>query len=627
MMTAPKLPPKLAPKLPSVPASPLRGVNSMPEKSSRPAPSLPRLLSLGTDGPFWIGQIFVALALAASAYFREGLGHAALHPLLLLLFGLALLAALLPASGPHGQRVGLLPGLGLASVLLLPPLTAALPTLGASLLYAATRDSASARRLMLSRGGWLTFAALVGGFGGRCFYAQMHARASFLGLVVALYAAVYLAGQVAAACPAPRRARFWRQGMGSRRLEIAGFAASIPVAVLMSLAQPAWGILGVAGAAGLMLVLLVIAYFGFEVSLLREQVGAMEKISAVTLSQTDPHRIIDRFLQLSSSLVPCDRAALWLTDDSQTKLERVARRQASSSLAAPAASKDGAGRDLASLRFGEGLVGRVADRKEPLTLRDGARDPRLSPIETYPRAVSPCALLLVPLVTGGETVGVAQFERDAPGTYSRRDMLRVRSLAGQVAATIANVRLHHDIYTQAITDGLTGLFNRRHMQSALADERLRAQRYGHSLSVIMLDVDGFKSYNDTYGHPQGDVLLKMLAVILREQTREVDIVGRYGGEEFIILLPETPKTEALRTAERLRCAVEAAIFPGFADDPEMAVLKTISLGVATFPADAEEMPALVKQADDALYRAKHGGRNQVVEAFPAPRFELDGLHQ
>jgi len=376
-----------------------------------------------------------------------------------------------------------------------------------------------------------------------------------------------------------------------------------------------------------MLVLLVIAYFGFEVSLLREQVGAMEKISAVTLSQTDPHRIIDRFLQLSSSLVPCDRAALWLTDDSQTKLERVARRQASSSLAAPAASKDGAGRDVASLRFGEGLVGRVADRKEPLTLRDGARDPRLSAIETYPRAVSPCALLLVPLVTGGETVGVAQFERDAPGTYSRRDMLRVRSLAGQVAATIANVRLHRDIYTQAITDGLTGLFNRRHMQSALADERLRAQRYGHSLSVIMLDVDGFKSYNDTYGHPQGDVLLKMLAVILREQTREVDIVGRYGGEEFIILLPETPKTEALRTAERLRCAVEAAIFPGFADDPEMAVLKTISLGVATFPADAEEMPALVKQADDALYRAKRGGRNQVVEAFPAPRFEADGLHQ
>ncbi len=617
----------IAPKPSSVRTSSTHSATDppVPGPISGSAPRTARAFLFGPEGVSWLAQVVTAFTIFLGACLIENYGHTALHPLLLLLSGLALLAALLPASGPRGQRIGLLPGIGLACTLLLPPLTAALPLLGASLLYAATRNSSGARRLVLVRGGWLTLAVLIGGFGGRSVSGHAHSLFVTIEAIAALYSAVYLTGQIAGAGVRFQRDQFWRHLLGSRRLEIAGFAASIPAAVLMTLVQPRLGIQGVAGAAGLMVLLLVIAYFGFEVSLLREQVGAMEKISVVTLAQTNPTRIIERFLQLSCSLVPCDRAALWLTDDSQTKLERIARRQSPSSLAVSGAGKDGSGRELPSVRFGEGLIGRVADRQTPLILRDSARDPRTAQVETYARAISPCALLLVPLVTGGETVGVAQFERDAPGTYSQRDMLRVRSLAGQVAATIANVRLHRDIYTQAITDGLTGLFNRRHMQSALADERQRAQRYGHSLSVIMLDVDGFKSYNDTYGHPQGDVLLKMLAAILRETTREVDIVGRYGGEEFIILLPETPKTEALRTAERLRAAVAAAIFPGFADDPEMVVLKTISLGVATFPADAQEIPALVQQADEALYRAKRAGRNQVVEAIPAPRYDGDSL--
>jgi len=615
-----------APKIPSTPTStPTTADTPVLEKFFQRFVRAARFFPRGSEGFAWLRPLLAAAALTLGAHSREDYGHAALHPLLLLLFGLALLAALLPASGPRGQRVGLLPGIGLACTLLLPPFTAPLPVLAATLLYAVTRDSSPARRLALTRGGYLTLAVLVAGFANRYFSSPTQSPTHSVLTITVLYAAVYLAGQMIGAGINPRRGWFWRQGMGSRRLEIAGFAASIPVAVLMSLVQPRWGTPGVAAMAGLMTLLLVIAYFGFEVSLLREQVGAMEKISAVTLSQTNPHKIIERFLQLSRSLVPSERVALWLTDDSQTKLERVARSQSSSSLAVSAAGKDASGRDVPSVRFGEGLVGRAADRQSPFIVRDGARDPRMAGAEANPRAVSPCALLLVPLVTGGETVGVAQFERDAPGTYSHRDMLRVHSLAGQVAATIANFRLHRDIYTQAITDGLTGLYNRRHVQSALADERQRAQRYGHSLSVIMLDVDGFKSYNDTYGHPQGDVLLKMLAAILREQTREVDIVGRYGGEEFIVLLPETPKIEALRTAERLRAAVAGAIFPGFADDTDMVVLKTISLGVATFPADAEDMPTLVQQADQALYRAKRGGRNQVIEAVPAPRFDGDGL--
>ena len=155
-------------------------------------------------------------------------------------------------------------------------------------------------------------------------------------------------------------------------------------------------------------------------------------------------------------------------------------------------------------------------------------------------------------------MGVVQMERDAPGTFTRRELgPNLRALASQAAATLANVRSHQDVYSQAVTDSLTGLYNRRHMQAALLDERRRAQRYGHPLSVVMLDVDSFKSYNDTYGHVQGDVLLRMLSNLLREKVRGVDIVGRFGGEEFLIVMPETTSEEAYQTAERLRQAVAA----------------------------------------------------------------------
>ncbi|MDQ2687885.1 MAG: sensor domain-containing diguanylate cyclase, partial [Armatimonadota bacterium] len=455
---------------------------------------------------------------------------------------------------------------------------------------------------VLGRGVWLILASLLSAVTfqtlkqGR-IAPQLASETAAALAAAGLYALLYITGRQIGL----RWGTLWKRSWMGARLEAAGLFASIPCAILMAQAWAQAGITGLTMTTGLMALLLLIAHFGFEVALLREQVRAMEKISAMTLSQANPSRVVERFLHLSSGLIPCDRISLWLTDASQTRLERVARRQ---SIAAQASERAGMadGSEVTSLRFGEGLVGRVADRQKHQILRAGAS-------ERY-------ATLLLPLVASGETVGVAQFEREAPGSYTPRDMARVRSIVGQVAATIANMRMHRDIYNQAVTDGLTGLYNRRHMQTVLLEERLRAARYGHPLSVIMLDVDGFKNYNDTYGHPQGDVLLTMLANQLRENVREVDIVGRYGGEEFIIVLPETPKQEAWLTAERLRSAVAATIFPGFPDDPEMVVLKTISLGLATFPQDTDDIQTLVSMADQALYRAKRGGRNQVVSGGP-----------
>jgi diguanylate cyclase (GGDEF)-like protein len=158
----------------------------------------------------------------------------------------------------------------------------------------------------------------------------------------------------------------------------------------------------------------------------------------------------------------------------------------------------------------------------------------------------------------------------------------------------------------SVTDGLTGLTNHRSMMQRLKEETLRADRNKHSFSVIMADVDHFKSYNDTFGHPAGDEVLKRVATLLRESTRIIDCVARYGGEEFAVLLPETDTAGALEVAERIRKRVVSEPFP------DRAI--TLSIGVAEFPKDGDRAEMVIAVADAALYEAKRGGRNQVVQA-------------
>ena len=553
--------------------------------------------------------VAACVALAAWAIRFQGLNDPAVLPLFVFFVGLSILSVVLPASGPRGQRVGLIPAVGLAAVLLLPPIVAILPLLLANTAYAFSREMLVSRRAAYERGVYLLLAIMVGGLLRMALTTHTAIPPNSLlqlTLVSLCYGGTYAWGRLLGLGRHARaQSTVRRHAWCSWRLEVATLAATTPVVVLMALSYAPMGIAGVAGAAALLGMLVVVAHFGFEVGLMREQVRAMEKISALTVAQTSPSKVIERFLHLSADLVSCDRAEFWLTNDSETRLERLSLATGRSEITAG---------ETASVRFGEGLVGRVADRKEPILVRDGTRDPRRTEGEQTGSSETSFSMLLMPLVAGNETMGVVQFERDEPGRFTPRDLSRVRALASQAAATIANVRTHQDVYNQAVTDSLTGLYNRRHMQAALLDERRRAQRYSHPLSVIMLDVDGFKSYNDTYGHVQGDVLLKKLADLLRENVRSVDSVGRFGGEEFIVLMPETTATEAHFTAERLRTAVESTIFPGFIEDPDLMVFKTISLGVATFPEDTDDTQELVTLADNALYRAKRGGRNQTVRA-------------
>ncbi|GFO58231.1 diguanylate cyclase response regulator [Geomonas silvestris] len=162
----------------------------------------------------------------------------------------------------------------------------------------------------------------------------------------------------------------------------------------------------------------------------------------------------------------------------------------------------------------------------------------------------------------------------------------------------------------AVRDGLTALYNHRHFQEALALEIARTNRSGRPCSIAFMDVDNFKAYNDTHGHPDGDKLLRRLSELLVSHLRSSDLAARYGGEEFVLLLPDTPKQAAVRIAEALRVKVEQERFPGRERQPLGRV--TISVGVASYPGDGPDAKAILACADQRLYQAKHGGRNRVV---------------
>jgi diguanylate cyclase (GGDEF)-like protein len=175
-----------------------------------------------------------------------------------------------------------------------------------------------------------------------------------------------------------------------------------------------------------------------------------------------------------------------------------------------------------------------------------------------------------------------------------------------------NAILHREIEKLSITDRLTGLYDHAYFQERLAEEVANAKRYKRKVSLLMLDIDNFKKFNDTFGHPRGDQVLKKIGEVLREVIREGDIAARYGGEEFVVILPETAKAEAVRVAERVRRRIEREKFEGNKEFP--LVTQSVSVGVATYPDDALSKGDLIEQADRALYRAKWGGRNKVAVA-------------
>lgn len=219
--------------------------------------------------------------------------------------------------------------------------------------------------------------------------------------------------------------------------------------------------------------------------------------------------------------------------------------------------------------------------------------------------------LILPLMSFGKGIGVLTLESAHPNAYQASDVKALESVADICAAAIQNAEYFEQIKQLAYRDGLTGVFNRRYFENRILEELERARRYRSPLSVAMIDIDGFKRSNDEFGHLLGDEILKQASRIFVEHTRKSDIVCRFGGDEFAIILPQTNAQSAANAAEKLRQTISSWDFPGV---PRPV---TVSTGIAEFPMAGETRDDLIKNADSALYEAKQQGRNRVVVHSPA----------
>lgn len=230
------------------------------------------------------------------------------------------------------------------------------------------------------------------------------------------------------------------------------------------------------------------------------------------------------------------------------------------------------------------------------------------------------------LTGGASKVAAGDLEVDLPVlsgsevgylTEVFNDMVaRLRQGREQLAVINETLRKKNkELHELSITDSLTGLYNRKHLMETLENEVARSKRHKHDFSVLVIDIDHFKEYNDTYGHLAGDEVLSRLATVFKESVRSCDYVARYGGEEFILVLPEIGPEDGVKAAERIRKKVAKESFAGDGETIQV----TVSVGVASYPKDGDDSQSIIRHADTALYKSKESGRNRVVLAGETPK--------
>jgi diguanylate cyclase (GGDEF)-like protein len=258
------------------------------------------------------------------------------------------------------------------------------------------------------------------------------------------------------------------------------------------------------------------------------------------------------------------------------------------------------------LRFkvGEGISGHVAQNKEAIYIPDTSRDTEYMHYKGVKKENG--SFLSLPIVTKNKLLGVINFSRKDVDGFSEQEQRLLTTVAGQVAIALENAKLYEKTKELSLVDDLTHLFNRRHFLKILEMEFKRATRFQRPLSLLMIDVDHFKRFNDTFGHLEGDKLLEELSAVLKNNLREIDTVARYGGEEFAVILPNTPISQSEKVGVKLNKFVKDMC------GQSHQKFITVSMGVSAFPADADSPEDMINHADIALYKAKAQGRDQVI---------------
>ena len=334
-----------------------------------------------------------------------------------------------------------------------------------------------------------------------------------------------------------------------------------------------------------------------EILRLREAVAERERLARILKQFNEQLRNVDtdnywqRLIGVSAELVGAERASLLVRDRDEKLTARAAI---------------GARIDLATEpELGSRVARSVLENARPIMVLDAAR--ASLPPTPPDRGYRSSSFISYPIILGDRAVGVLNFtDKTGEDHFDIRDAAALDSVAPQIAVAIDRMALRDKAgeYQQlSITDPLTGLLNRRYIEERLAEETNRSQRSGEPLSLLMLDVDEFKSYNDKFGHPAGDEALRIVGRILKESLRGADVAARYGGEEFSVLLPATSGEEAETIAERIRRQTEDTKFP------KRRV--TLSIGIASLSPEVDSVEKLFRAADTALYQAKQNGRNAV----------------
>ncbi len=327
----------------------------------------------------------------------------------------------------------------------------------------------------------------------------------------------------------------------------------------------------------------------------------LAETSQLVGSVLDSHQLFRLILERSTQLLQAEQGSIMLFSERDLALSIKAIKGLNEKVV-----------EQFRIRPGEGIAGKVIKTGKPIKVDNIEEDQRIMK-RNRPRYRTK-SFISLPLKVGGRAIGILNLADKITGEiFSDEDLEILETYASHAVVAIERARFYEQskaLKMISITDSLTGLLNRRYFQERFSEEFDRTRRQGHHLSLIMIDIDNFKAFNDANGHLAGDEALQSVANCIRNSVRTMDVVSRYGGEEFSVILPETSKNNAAIIAERVRKDIEITYFQNEEALPDGKM--TISLGLATFPDDAGSVRELINNADQALYKAKNAGKNRVI---------------